>query len=365
MTPVKVGGVYYAFWTCVPGCCDKHTVKTRHKASLQTSDKREAKALIADLERELDDKRARKRLGLPEKYNPAPVLLEDFKEQYLESVHYDKAESTLKTEACHLNTLSAWLGEGYAVAEITHETLERYKRTRLKTIAPRSWNSELATLKSIFAWGLRQRPPFYQVNPFAEITRVPKGEPTIEKYVKHGDLVKVVASCNDPFWTNLLAFLYATWCRGGEVRNLKWKDVHEEEGYIAFLKPKEKKPKTVALTPELRKIITKAKELAGESVYVFPGRFGLVMSKDSLHHRLSKRGKSAGVKLSPHMLRHSGITDALRRGAPVFSVQSVAGHTQVSTTQGYHHSDFDAQRDAMGKLDIAGLIPATNLLLPP
>jgi integrase/recombinase XerC len=64
------------------------------------------------------------------------------------------------------------------------------------------------------------------------------------------------------------------------------------------------------------------------------------------------------------MLRHSGITDALAAGAPLFSVQKVAGHTQVTTTQGYAHVDMDAQQKAMSALDIASVL-GTTYLLPP
>jgi integrase/recombinase XerD len=79
-----------------------------------------------------------------------------------------------------------------------------------------------------------------------------------------------------------------------------------------------------------------------------------------------KAGQSVGVKLSPHMLRHSGVTDALGGGALLFSVQKVAGHSRVATTEKYNHSNLDAQRAAMGKLNVAELLePAINGLLLP
>lgn len=36
MTPIKIDGVYYAFWTCVTGYCNMHVAKQRDKASLRT-----------------------------------------------------------------------------------------------------------------------------------------------------------------------------------------------------------------------------------------------------------------------------------------------------------------------------------------
>ncbi len=62
----------------------------------------------------------------------------------------------------------------------------------------------------------------------------------------------------------------------------------------------------------LTKILGSAKQCAGESEHVFPGPDGKQMTKDARAHRLDNIGVRAGIRLSSHRFRHSGITDALK-----------------------------------------------------
>jgi site-specific recombinase XerD len=95
----------------------------------------------------------------------------------------------------------------------------------------------------------------------------------------------------------------------------------------------------------LLQILKKAKEL-GQGEYVF-SRDGLPLDVNKVSKKIKQLGKKAGVKLSPHMLRHSGITNALAQGAPLFAVQAVVGHSNVSTTQNYEHTALSSKQAAM------------------
>lgn len=138
-----------------------------------------------------------------------------------------------------------------------------------------------------------------------------------------------------------------------------------------FRKPKEK-PKTqkrVPITPTVLSILNKAKELSAPSPYVFPWG-GNLMTRNVLHAHIQGLGEDVGVKLSPHMLRHSGITDALKWGALMASVQAVAGHRLITTTRKYFHSDLVSEKKAMDALDLTDLQEAigkhaTTVLPPP
>ena len=55
-------------------------------------------------------------------------------------------------------------------------------------------------------------------------------------------------------------------------------------------------------------------------------------------------------ELSPHILRHTFLSHALRRGVDLRTLQALAGHKNIQTTARYLHPDADMLQDAVERL---------------
>lgn len=71
----------------------------------------------------------------------------------------------------------------------------------------------------------------------------------------------------------------------------------------------------------------------------------------SIQRMIEKYAKLAGITkhVSPHTMRHSFATDLLMNGADIRSVQSMLGHSNISTTQVYTHVTDAHLRDVYEK----------------
>ena len=83
---------------------------------------------------------------------------------------------------------------------------------------------------------------------------------------------------------------------------------------------------------------SRARSRATNNTRLFIKSAGRPLDRQSAWAAIKRHARRAGLEnVSPHTLRHSFATHLLQRGADSRSVQSLLGHSDISTTQIYTH----------------------------
>jgi integrase len=136
--------------------------------------------------------------------------------------------------------------------------------------------------------------------------------------------------------------------RPGEVLRLRWENTHFGDrrngvGYLQVIEGKSKNAKrTLVMLERVAEVLKRRHKEAGAPAegWVFPGNQedGSLnySSLDSQHDRLlEKLGFPGPLRL--YDLRHTALTRLAESGADVFSIQKIAGHSDIRVTSRYVH----------------------------
>lgn len=147
----------------------------------------------------------------------------------------------------------------------------------------------------------------------------------------------------------ILELLFSSGLRVSELVNLNRDHINLKRGEF-MVRGKGQKDRPVFISPEASEWLATYLETRTDPAVPLFIRYSGFKTGDSQGEsfRLTPRSvqrivqnyaKLAGItkKVSPHTLRHSFATDLLMNGADLRSVQSMLGHSNISTTQVYTH----------------------------
>lgn len=145
----------------------------------------------------------------------------------------------------------------------------------------------------------------------------------------------------------ILELLFSTGLRVSELCGLKREAVNLKRDEFT-VRGKGSKLRVVFISEEARGALQKYLEKRGDLSPYLLARHDRAIAHGAVDEPLTPRSvqrlvahyaRAAGIttEVTPHTLRHSFATDLLRGGADIRSVQSMLGHSSITTTQIYTH----------------------------
>lgn len=281
-------------------------------------------------------------------------------ENFLAHCRYEKnlSPKTLSAYGTDLKQFQAFLKTHARVAnvkKVDKEVLRAYIRTLFAVSAEKTVKRKVATLKALF--GFLERDDVIVVNPFRkmqvrikETRRLPRTVSLEELKRLYSYLHRLEVEFGDKEAYSyrvlvrdiaVLEVLFGTGARVSEVCHLKTGDVDLKRGRVRFLgKGGRERVVPVCGRGALRAIRNYHmlwKDEIDRVGFFFQNRRGGRLSEQAVRSNLRRYAVEASVgrHLTPHMIRHSVATLLLEEGVDIRYIQSMLGHSSITTTQIY------------------------------
>ena len=141
----------------------------------------------------------------------------------------------------------------------------------------------------------------------------------------------------------LINFLLGTGCRLRTLRNIKVNDLDFTNNLIKFKVTKSRKEQIIPMSHTLSSVLIEYlqyRSYQNETDYLFCTVFGGQMQKETVQGAIGRYNKARGVnKTSLHCFRRTYGTQYVLNGGNIFSLQSILGHSDISTTRLYFSAD--------------------------
>ena len=278
-------------------------------------------------------------------------------------VERSASERTLRNYRHALESYCKWKGEGFSSwRDATADDFRHYLFDLMKQEMARSTiRLRFAALRSFYKYLVHRRG--LKVSPLTDV-QLPKLDrklPVVLTLKQIDELLKTPFKVElnkraQPWqpWrdTAIMELFYSSGLRVSELVALNVEDIDFVSATLRVL-GKGNKERMIPVGSYAMNAIEKYRSKA----QVYSGPLFINKNKNSSNRRLSTRSvqlllkkylqaTNIGIGITPHKLRHTFATHMLDHGADLRSVQSLLGHSSLSTTQIYTHVTKERLRES-------------------
>lgn len=277
---------------------------------------------------------------------------------FVESLEVERGRSQKTAENYHLylERLVEFAGD-VEVDKITSETvrkyrlwLNRYKNENGGELSLITQNYHLIALRNFLKYCAKRDIATLA----ADKVELPKTRRRQVSFLTTEETERLIEAVDANTTTGLrdraiLELLFSSGLRVSELTNLNRDHINIQRGEF-MVRGKGQKDRPVFLSPEATEWLALYLKSRNDSATPLFVRYSGLKTGDergesfrltprSVQRLVQHYAQMAGITkhVSPHTLRHSFATDLLMNGADLRSVQSMLGHSNISTTQVYTH----------------------------
>lgn len=277
-----------------------------------------------------------------------------------------KTLKAYKTDLLQLNRFLTKNKYSENVIEINKMYLRGYIDA-MSDLKPKSIKRKLASSKALFNY--LEYEDQIQINPFRKM-RIKINEPKqLPKVMNLNEITKIfqIAYSRKQLFTQqnklsygpvltkvvVIELLFATGGRVSEIANLQAESVNLESGTIT-IKGKGNKERIIQIcNPDSINILKHYRKIYEEQIkkegFFLINRLNKKLSDQSIRNMVKDLASTANLSgnITPHVFRHSFATLLLEQDVDIKYIQSMLGHSSITTTQIYTHVNKEKQRQIL------------------
>lgn len=284
------------------------------------------------------------------------ISLVDFRDEYLKFVAEAYSKKYLVSIKLSFRHFIKFV-ENIPLKKITIPKSQEFLSIVYKR-APKAAELYFRTLKASFNraidWG------YLSENPFSKI-KLPTSQKPYPIFITKPEFKKIINNTQDATMRDIFYTAFNTGMRLGEIVNLKWKsiDFNSRKIYVQnsnSFSTKNKKDRVIPLNEIMQTLITNKienKSFIDNEDFVFTKIRGIKINEDYVSKSFKKIVRLCGCneRIHFHTLRHSFASNLVQRGASIYIVKELMGHSDVATTQIYAHLNKENLEDAVNLLN--------------
>ncbi|WP_109356376.1 tyrosine recombinase [Sphingorhabdus sp. EL138] len=254
------------------------------------------------------------------------------------------------------NTLSAYRSDLEQASSFAKGKLADSDRDALQNAAS-AWSDlknnsvsrKSSSLRRFFGFLVEEG--FRQDDPSDALPR-PGGQRSLPRVLSHDEIARLFETIetrlasqqikpNDARLSALIELLYGSGLRASELVSLPRKSVMVDRPFL-IIRGKGGKERLVPISDRARSAVKRWSDFVdADEKYLFPSRTGHIsrIRLFQIIKDLAVKSDISPAKISPHVLRHAFATHLLEGGADLRALQTLLGHSDISTTQIYTHVD--------------------------